>query len=250
MPRSSRNVAAKASIVLLALLATPRVAHACGASPGGPTGHVMCGPDDAPIEHRFRGSLGYSFANTRMSFGDGLKFTMNRHLAMASLDYRLDRKKVISFGAGGLVAGNLRNGRNHLMGSGPALYVGYAAGFLKEEGAVPYGVLTLAASFVHASTLGEGPYLEESAGYTAFDFRIGAMVGKSLFDVLSVYAKGTLFGGPAFWRVDGASHIGTDLYHYQVGGGLIVKLPAGLALYGEGIALGERGAVVGLSLTP
>lgn len=213
-------------------------------------GHMMCGPDDAPLEHRFRGSVGYSFANTRISFGDGLKFTMNRHLAMATLDYRLDRKKAITFGAGGLLLGNLRNGQNHLLSSGPALLVGYSASFLKEEGAIPYGVLTLAGSFVHAQTRPEGGFFAGPSGYTAFDFRFGMMFGKTLFEYLSVYAKGTLFGGPAFWRIDGNSHIGTDLYHYQVGGGLIVKLPSNFSLYGEGIALGERGVVVGLSLTP
>lgn len=233
-----------------ATVASEHRAEACGASPGGPMGHIMCGPDDAPLEHRFRGSLGYSFANTRMSFGDGLKFTMNRHLAMATLDYRLDRKKAITFGAGGLLLGNLRNGQNHLMSSGPALLVGYSAGFLKEEGAIPFGVLTLAGSFVHASTRVENGFDGSPSGYTAFDFRFGMMFGKTLFEYVTVYAKGTLFGGPAFWSIDRSSALGTDLYHYQVGGGLIVKLPAGLALYGEGIALGERGFVAGLSLTP
>ncbi len=236
--------------VVLFALGVESTANACGASPGGPMGHMMCGPDDAPLEHRFRGSVGYSFANTRISFGDGLKFTMNRHLAMATLDYRLDRKKAITFGAGGLLLGNLRNGQNHLMSSGPALLVGYSAGFLKEEGAIPYGVLTLAGSFVHAQTRPEGGFFAGPSGYTAFDFRFGMMFGKTLFEYLSVYAKGTLFGGPAFWRIDGNAHIGTDLYHYQVGGGLIVKLPSNFSLYGEGIALGERGVVVGLSLTP
>ena len=98
----------------------------------------MCGPDDAPLEHRFRGALSYAYSNTRMSFGE--HFT--------------------------------------------------------------------------------------------------------------VYATGRLFGGPVFWALNNESKIGTDLYHYQVGGGVIVRLVAGLALYGEGIALGERGAVAGISLTP
>lgn len=226
------------------------LASACGASPGGPVGHVMCGPDDAPLEHHFRGALSYAYSNTRMSFGEGLKFDMNRHSVMATLDYRLSKTSAITFGGGGLLVGNLRNGANYQMTSGPALMFGYSLGFLKEQSAVPFGVLTLTGSFVHAQTRAEGGFFQNNVGYTALDARAGVLFGKSFGEHFTVYATGRLFGGPAFWTLNNESKIGTDLYHYQVGGGVIVRLVAGLALYGEGIALGERGAVAGISLTP
>ena len=229
-----------------------RNSAACGASPGGPVGHMMCGPDDGPLEHRYRGAVSYSFANTRISFGDGLKHDLNRHLVMATFDYRLDKKKALTIGAGGLLVGNLRNGQNYVMESGPALMVGYSLGFLKEEKNVPFGVFTVVGSFVHTATRPVGPLSlrQGSSGYTALDARVGVMVGKTFFDRLSVYAAGRLFGGPVFWRIADEAKLGTDIYHYQLGGGLIVQLPAGLSLYGEGIAVGERGAVAGLSITP
>lgn len=240
-----------ASFAALALFfAHEGLASACGASPGGPVGHVMCGPDDAPLEHRFRGTVSYAYANTRMSFGDGLKFDMNRHLVMATLDYRLDKSSALTFGGGGLLAGNLRSGSNYILTSGPALMLGYSFGFLKETSSIPFGVLSVTGSFVHTQTRPEAGFFEQNSGYTALDARAGLVVGKTLFERLSVYATGRLFGGPAFWSLNNESKVGTDLYHYQVGGGLIVRGPAGLGIYGEGIALGERGVTAGLTLTP
>jgi hypothetical protein len=230
-------------------LFTEGAALACGASPGGPIGHAMCGLDEGPLEHRFRGGLSYTFASTRLTFGDDAKYDMLRHTVLATLDYRLDKKSSLTLGGGGFIQGKLSGATDSTMSSGPAAMIGYSYGFLTEGVTRPFGVLTVAGSFVHAQTRPNTLY-GDYAGYTALDARFGVLVGKTFFDRLTVYAAGRLFGGPAFWRIDGASKVGTDLYHYQVGGGLIVRLPAGLDLYAEGIPLGERGFSAGLGITP
>jgi hypothetical protein len=230
------NLARHLGVALVSALSLTLLAEgaalACGASPGGPIGHAMCGLDEGPLEHRFRGGLSYTFASTRLTFGDDAKYDMLRHTVLATLDYRLDKKSSLTLGGGGFIQGKLSGATDSTMSSGPAAMIGYSYGFLTEGVTRP-------------NTL-YGDY----AGYTALDARLGVLVGKTFFDRLTVYAAGRLFGGPAFWRIDGDSKVGTDLYHYQVGGGLIVRLPAGLDLYAEGIPLGERGFSAGLGITP
>ena len=64
---------------------------------------------------------------------------------------------------------------------------------------------------------------------------------------LAIYATARAFGGPIFYRYAGESVTGTDLYKYQVGGGLSIALPSRiLDAFVEGIALGERGVAAGL----
>lgn len=235
-----------------AVLSLEARASACGASPGGPLGHSMCGLDDGPLTHRFRGAMSYSYSATRLSFGDGLKFDTQRQSTIVSFDYRLDKKTSLTFGVGGLLAGSLEGAEKSEFSGGPVGLVGYSVSLAREARWVPFTVLTIAGSFVHASTRASvvtSPFAQ-SVGYTALDARAGLLVGKTLLDPLSVYAAGRLFGGPAFWRVDGDSKIGTDIYHYQVGAGLLLRLPAGLELFFEGVPLGERGVVAGLGLTP
>ena len=251
-----RRVRRRSWLVGLAALACaafrePR-AVACGASPGGPLGHTMCGLDDGPLTRRFRGAMSYSYSATRLSFGEGLKFDLERQSTLVTLDYRLDKKTSLTFGAGVLLAGSLEGAERSTFSGGPAALVGYSVGFAREGRWAPFTVLTIAGSFVHAGTraiAATSPFAQ-SVGYTALDARAGLLVGKTVFDTVSVYAAGRLFGGPVFWRTEGASKLGTDIYHYQVGGGLLVRLPAGLELFFEGVPLGERGAVAGLGLTP
>ncbi len=256
VPRPRRRVASLVGCALALVFAlTPaRPAAACGASPGGPMGHAMCGLDDGPLEHRFRGAMSYAFSSTRLTF-EGQKFGMLRQSTVVTLDYRLDKKSALTFGAGGFLAGRLRSdaapsgASDSTMSGGPAALLGYSVSMVREAKLRPFAVLTIAGSFVHAQTRALEP-LAPYAGYTAFDLRTGALVGKTFFDDVSVYAVGRLFGGPAFWRIDGQSRVGTDLYHYQVGGGVILRLPAGLELFAEGVPLGERGVVAGMGLTP
>ncbi len=237
-----------AGLLLAAFLLDAQTALACGASPGGPMGHTMCGLDDAPLEHRVRAGTSYAFSDTRLSF-DGARFDMQRHLTVATLDYRVDKRNALTAGAGGFIEGALVGPFASNMGGGPAAMAGYSSSLVKERERVPFLVLTMAMSFLHSNTR-PTELRAERAGFTALDFRGGLLLGKTFFEHLTIYAAGRLFGGPAFWRIDGQGAVGTDIYHYQLGGGLIARIPGGLDVFAEGIGLGERGLVAGLGITP
>jgi len=83
---------------------------------------------------------------------------------------------------------------------------------------------------------------------TAADLRLGAMVGKTFFDRLVPYAAVRVFGGPVRWHIDGESVTGQDRYHYTVGGGLSVRLPADINIFVEAMPLGEQSGSLGASL--
>jgi len=80
----------------------------------------------------------------------------------------------------------------------------------------------------------------------AVDFRLSLMGGKTFEGVLSPYLVVRAFGGPVLWKYRGDYQLGGDKYHFQVGGGLVVALPAHFDVYAEGVPLGERSAVVGM----
>jgi hypothetical protein len=48
-----------------------------------------------------------------------------------------------------------------------------------------------------------------------------------------------------FWRLAGEDVLGGDVHHYALGAGAILRLPARLEVFAEGMALGERSVSVG-----
>jgi hypothetical protein len=87
-----------------------------------------------------------------------------------------------------------------------------------------------------------------STGYEAFDLRVGAVGGITLFDVLSPYVLARTFGGPVFWHYRGRARIGTDVYHYQLGGGLALRIAKRVEILVEGVPLGEQAITFGAQL--
>ena len=58
------------------------------------------------------------------------------------------------------------------------------------------------------------------------------------------------FGGPIFHRYGGEAVTGTDLYKYQVAGGLSLALPSRVVdAFVEGVPVGESGLSAGLGTT-
>jgi hypothetical protein len=82
---------------------------------------------------------------------------------------------------------------------------------------------------------------------SAFDVRLGTAVGKTIAHVVTPYVLARAFGGPVFWSVAGASVTGTDVYHYQLGAGLVVRAGR-VDVVAEGVPLGERAVVVSAGL--
>jgi len=83
----------------------------------------------------------------------------------------------------------------------------------------------------------------DAQSFWAFDARIGVAAGKTIAHVVTPYLLARGFGLPILWRYQGASTIGTDAYHYQLGVGVVVRVgPVDIDV--EGVPLGER-AIVG-----
>jgi hypothetical protein len=59
--------------------------------------------------------------------------------------------------------------------------------------------------------------------------------------VLTPYALARVFGGPVFWHDGLAGQTGTDVHHFQLGAGLLVRLGRRLDIFAEGVPLGEQG---------
>jgi hypothetical protein len=84
--------------------------------------------------------------------------------------------------------------------------------------------------------------------YDAFDLRLGALLGTTVWQVFSPYALARVFGGPIFWTLAGTAVQGTDVYHYQLGGGLLLRIASSLDVFVEGSALGEQAVSGGAAL--
>ena len=81
---------------------------------------------------------------------------------------------------------------------------------------------------------------------TAVDFRASAVVGKTIFDRLTLYAAGRVFGGPVSFDPETAT--GSDTHHYAVGAGASLRLPKAFDVFVEGSPLGEQSLNVGAGL--
>ncbi len=254
-------------VVIMALLCAPRSAQACGAAyPGGP---VMC---DYPRKDTQRGSgipvarlsASYAFTSTTLLFGDGRRADLTRHAVFGAVQIPLSRSGAFTgqIGAGGIAGGELVHGAaRDTIGPGFAGFVGIAGRIVDGRGALPFVQLTATISSTHALTHtdetgtrtdgttapGARP---EAPRFTAFDLRVGAIAGKTFGDVFTPYVTARAFGGPVYWRFDGSDVTGTDLYKYQLGGGLSLALfDRRLDLFAEGIPLGERGFAAGIGTT-
>lgn len=246
------------------ILVTPRAAHACGAAyPGGP---VMC---DYPRKEGggaatrggppiLRLSTTYAFTSTTLRFGDGKRADLTRHSVFGSLEVPLASRLSAHLGGGGIASGALEHGAaRDAIGPGLTGFVGVAGRVFDGQGALPFLQLTATLSTSHAITRGNGRRTDGSVDpgsgdnrYTAFDLRIGAIAGKTIEGVFTPYVAARAFGGPVYWRYDGERVTGTDVYKYQLGGGVSLALfQRRLDVFAEGVALGERGVAAGIGTT-
>jgi hypothetical protein len=84
------------------------------------------------------------------------------------------------------------------------------------------------------------------ARFTAGDFRIGAIAGRTFGKLWSPYVLARGFGGPVWWTIDGTSTVGSDTRHFQLGAGLSVTTGR-LTIVADVSALGEQAASLGVS---
>jgi hypothetical protein len=204
-------------------------------------------------------STSYAYTNTTILFLSGeRRADLTRHAAFVAGEVPLSRAAsssfALQFGAGGIGNGALvsnASGTNpsrvYDIGPGFSAFTGLAWRVLDAKDEWPFIHLTATLSFTHAATRSD----VSNDRYTALDLRFGAIVGKTLGDSgITPYIAARAFGGPIFWKLDGQSVTGTDLYKYQLGGGLSVALfNRRIDVFAEGIGLGERGIAAGIGTT-
>lgn len=240
--RAARSVVLTASVACAAFTSAPRRARACGVS--GVDGVSSCSLAEHNEALRPRWALSGSgvYTSTRLRFSNALHAEQTRDAAFAALAYLPTPKLTLQLGAGAALGGSLTlpDGR-HDFSPGPTAFVGAS---YRAFDADAFLLLTSLLSFSAARTqLGSEP----SVGYEAFDLRLGAELGTTLFGVLRPYLPVRVFGGPVFWHYQGASVTGTDTHHYQVGAGLGVAISRRVGAFAEGIPLGERALSLGLA---
>lgn len=248
MTTQAARVGAIAAFALGSLFA-PRAAEACGSS--GPDGISACSLADYEEAQRPRWRVGASgvYTSTVLSFGSGLQAGETRQAALVEVSYAPSARVSASLGLGVGFGGRLLTPDGaYSFNPGTVLSVGVSHRFA-EAGppkARTFLVWSWRVSYTGASTeAGNGG---PSTAYDALNLRIGLAAGCTWFHRLSAYAVGRAFGGPVFWTYQGASQLGTDTHHYQVGGGLALLLFRRLDLFVEGVPLGEQAASAGLSV--
>ena len=238
--------------MLAAVASAPRAAPACGVSIGGAPGACSVAEHEASLrKYRLGASFGYT--RTRIQFSNGSELDAERDAAMATLEIKLGKRFVLSFGAGALAYGTLGAGRaaRREMRPGPVIAVSLAYTLVpQEEHGKPFVLLTGTLAGLAASTAPDASGGDD-VGYQAMDLRVGALVGTRvpLGSVSLVpYAVVRAFGGPILWKIGGASVTGTDAYKHQLGGGAIFAFGRFDAFI-EAIAVGERALVGGLGVS-
>ncbi len=251
------RVLATAAAVGLGLVLSAADARACGAAyPGGP---MVCTMEDSPAYRkahppiRARIGISWSYTTTTILFGSARRADLQRHVVFAGTELPLGNGYGLRFGAGGIVDGQLTPTHVPFRGSatfapGVSAYIGIGKTIVDEGEIRPFVQLGLNISGARAATRGPSP--NEAPSFTAFDARGAATVGKTFGGWLVPYVGARAFGGPIYYHYAGAKVTGTDLYKYQVVGGVAVALRArGLDAFVEGVPLGERGLSAGLGVS-
>jgi hypothetical protein len=220
-------------------------ARACGVSTA--DGLSACSLAEHEEAERPRWHVGASavYTSTAIHFAEAGGYPETRRSIVASLAYQPTPRLSFQLAAGATVGGRLETPTGQYdFASGPTAAVG--ASYRIVTGTRPFVLVTSTLSFSEAATrpaaaAGSGP----SESYTAFDLRVGGLVGTTLWRVLSPYGVARVFGGPVYWRYQGDRVTGTDTHHYQIGAGLTVAILRRANVFAEGIPVGERALAVG-----
>jgi len=235
----------RSSLVALSVAAlgfAARRAEACGVSGVDGVSSCSLAEHNEAVRPRWAVSASGLYTSTRLRFTGDLHGDQTRYAALAALAYLPTPVLTFQVGAGATFGGSLTlpDGR-HDFSPGPTAFIGASWRVFDADA---FLVLTSLLSFSAARTQLQG---EPSVGYEAFDLRLGAELGTTLFGVLRPYIPVRVFGGPVFWKYQGESVDGTDTHHYQVGLGLGVAVSRRVGVFAEGIPLGERALSLGLA---
>jgi hypothetical protein len=238
--------AACAAVIVGAAQVPIPVARACGVSASG--GISACSLEEHDEAVRPRWTLGVSalYTSTALRFNESLRAAETRRAFLAALSYAPTRRLTLQAALGATLGGALDTPTgSYRFAAGPSAAAGLT--WRAVERRRVFVMLTSLLSFSSANTALVGTN-DAAVRYTAFDLRVGAVAGATLFDRVSPYLLARAFGGPVYWRYQGTAVTGTDTHHYQVGGGVALRLARVLDFYAEGIPLGERAVSAGAAV--
>jgi hypothetical protein len=176
---------------------------------------------------------------TTLVFSDDTRRPLRQTALSVSLEYRLSHRWTLSGSGGWMPRGEtaLEDGTSVRLNRGAVGSLGVSWLALEPEGAKPFVMLSgaLAISRIHSAP----------STWTSGDLRLGVSAGYTFFERLSPYLTARAFGGPVSWN----GLTATDRYHFQLGAGLALGLPAGFDLVMEGVPLGEKSLTVGVGLS-
>ena len=182
------------------------------------------------------------YFSTELELGDG-EVSLSEATIMASASYQPNPSVSLDLGLGAILGGEMGE---HAGDVSPGAAVSAAATWLALFETERRPFLLLSFSLAGSRTEAVSDDGEEHA-LSAFDARLGAMVGKT-FGPATPYAVARAFGGPVSWTLGGEEVSGGDAHHYTVGAGAALRLGRRLNLGVEGMALGERSATLSASL--
>jgi hypothetical protein len=237
----THSVAVVASLAAAAVCAS-RPALACGTS--GPDGVSACSLAEHDEEVRPKWSVGLSglYTSTSLHFTGDTHADETRAATVVSLSYAPVRAISVEAGLGAALGGKLTlPDGTYDFSTGPTATLGASWRVVDRK---PFVLLTSQVSFTGAQTR----RANVTAAYDAFDLRLGAVVGTTLWDALSPYALARVFGGPVYWAYAGQSVTGTDTHHFQIGAGFAWLIVNHVDLFVEGVPLGEQSVAAGVSV--
>ena len=224
------------------LAAAPR-ARSCGVSTADGLSSCSLAEHEEETRPRWRLGASGSYTSTAIDFG-AFRSPETRGSVIASLAYQPTSRWTLQLAAGSTVGGHLVTPAGQYdFSAGPTAAI--SASWRAVPGTKPFVILTSNLSFSTAKTEPNGALSVGSASYTAFDLRLGVLVGTTIARVLSPYAVGRVFGGPVYWAYQGQDVTGTDTHHYQLGAGLTVVAFGRVNVFAEGVPIGERSFAAG-----
>jgi hypothetical protein len=231
---------------LLAVAIAAPAARACGVSTADGLSACSLAEHEEETRPRWRAGAAGLYTSTTIDFSGGLHSDETRGSLVASLAYQPTKRLTLQLAAGSTLGGHLDTPAGvYQLAPGPTGAGGVSYRLL--PGTKPFVILTANLSFSAATTQLSGG-TGAAVSYDAFDLRGGALVGTTLWGVLSPYAVLRAFGGPIYWSYQGQSVTGTDAHHYQVGAGLTLVLARAVDLFVEGVPLGERSLAAGAAV--
>jgi len=196
-----------------------------------------CHGDKPPQSH-----VGLSFGafQTRLIFSDRGLLNLEEAAVGASFERKLSKTVTVQVNGGGIAYARIGGPTTRKL-QGAFGGFGVSWSLRDERGLLPFVMVgaSVAASLAVPEQGGDD-------SLTAFDVRGSVTAGYTFFGRLTPYAVVRAFGGPAVLTEKGHSFVGTDIYHFQIGAGLVLGLPGGFDLSVELVPLGEQRVSAGI----